>query len=90
MADEEVDDCDVLEFEDEEVEGTVEAGFVDVGFVVEWVEEEVVVGFAEAEVVLDVILVVTSFLTVLVVVLQVGLIVFLVHEEDPVIVYVDT
>ena len=40
--------------------------------------------------VVEVILEVMSFFTVLVVVLQVGLMVFLVHDEEPVIRYVET
>lgn len=55
-------------------------------------EELVVAVFVEVEdvLVVEVILEVMSFSTVLVVVLQVGLIVFLVHDEEPVIRYVET
>lgn len=55
-------------------------------------EELVVAVFVEVEdvFVVEVILKVMSFSTALVVVLQVGLIVFLVHDEEPVIKYVET
>ena len=55
-------------------------------------EELVLAVFVEVEdvFVVEVILEVMSFSTLLVVVLQVGLTVFLVHDEEPVIKYVET